>query len=272
VKHLKATSAIGVAAAALALSGPAAAITYSSISGWAGASPTVISSPDPNVPDVIFTYLSNGDGANTYEGAELLDGLTALPDSIDVEINRSTLTGRYTFDLSEMQSTLSANTTYGIQYYIDVDGWFSPDQVLRLGEVFLGANVAGSGTAMTFQKIVKGVLWDPSDPNQDPTQPGAIGAADEWTILGPEVQPAPPGLAAFDDSLTTEGDNTVDIFCGQCTRFLVTDIITVPTGVGFDVSSVQNTYGLVPEPATLALFGSGLLAAGAATRRRNRKR
>jgi hypothetical protein len=53
--------------------------------------------------------------------------------------------------------------------------------------------------------------------------------------------------------------------CGLCRKFVVTDIINTQPGAGDRgiVSSVSNTYTVVvPVPATLALFGAGLLGLG----------
>lgn len=246
---------------ALAATGGNAFASFSgTVGGWSTASPTTVSIAGN--PDIIFTFLANGDsGGGAWNGSSNLDGTSAFADDVNLQIGYTQ--GQYVFDLSFVNTSFTAplGTTYGIQYYIDVDGWFSDDQPFRLEDIFAGLNVT-QNDQFVFTKRVEGVLSDPLDPDQSPSQPGAIGAADEWTLLG----------TVFDETLTTSNNAPDSVTCGSCTRFLITDTLVRTVAGGGIVSSATNSFTIaeVPEPATLALFGTGLFAAGVANRRRRR--
>lgn len=268
MKLFKFAAAGGLAATAMVATAPAQADFLGLLSQWQAAPVQTVTRA--GLPDIIFTYLgtgaqAGGAGCANYLGCELAAGTSAFNANASVSINTNTA-DQYRVTIGNLN--LPAGSTYSIQYFVDVDGWFSPDQAFRLGDVFTGLDRTGAVVAdVSHTKQIRGVLADPADPTQDPT-----GPASNWTQLGPAVgTDGTNNFPAFVANVTTNGGSVQAPFCGQCTRFLITDIVTV-SGSGV-ANNITNTFGLaeVPEPATIALLGVGVVGAGLSARRRKAK-
>jgi hypothetical protein len=268
-KFSKLAAVSGLFASGMIAAQPASADFLGLLSDWQATPVQTVSRA--GVPTMIFTYLGTGSqggaGCATYLGCELATG-SAFNTNATVSINTNT-EDQYRVNIASLN--LPNPGTYSIQYFLDVDGWFSPDQAFRLGQVFTGLDRTGDDDlAITHTKDIKGVLPDPGVAAQLPG-----GPPDNWTVLGPAVGwDGVSSFAAFDASVSTNGGSEEAPFCGQCVRFLITDTVVLDGTTGNAANSITNTFGLVevPEPTTLALLGAGVAGAGFSARRRKSKR
>jgi hypothetical protein len=142
---------------------------------------------------------------------------------------------------------------YAIQYIVNIDPSSYPPENGQeaFGSVSLSLNATGQPNFGKFMisKRVQGL-----------TPIAATGGVNPWVVdndfdIG----------AVFDATLTTIDATPQTIFCGVCTRFLVTDYaVILNSSVATVLSQMTNTFQQVevPAPAPIALLAAGLLGVG----------
>jgi hypothetical protein len=274
--NLVKTAFAGGALATVLFSSQAFAIlaTFEDWAGMTSADIGTVTDPDDfgglTVTDKTITFISSGVGTSTQGSG--IDGSTQTvntdfveaADEVEVNFTESSTTGRHLVTARSVSgdelnlSSVTAGNVLGYQYVINIDPSSYPaadgDQVF--GSVFLGVIANGTFGSFTVSKRVQG-LTPISETGGTPWSENSNFAVG----------------AIFDDTLETTGATPDDVFCGVCTTFLVTDLITInSTPVGADLSAINNSFEqqTVPVPAPLALVGAGIIALGFARRRANK--
>ena len=250
-------AALGGALSLALVGGPAFAITTSTWSVWAT---TPITEGDKTITlvdrDASVTIQS------TPQNGATLTSNTAFAGNPNVTFFQNG-NGDYQVNLTGVGGgdfpIAGANgSIFAIQYIVNIDTSTYPagpgDNVF--GTVRLSLNATSPFGKYSVTKRVQGL-----------TPVSATGGVNVWTgdanyDIG----------VKFDGTLTTTDSTPATIFCGVCTRFLVTDYVTILNStIGTVLSQMTNTYQQVevPAPAPLALIGAGLF--GIAARRRQRK-
>ena len=210
--------------------------------------------------DKTITFISAGVGTATQ--ATSIDGSTQTVNTnfvetateVQVAFNQSATTGRHLVGVAAVSgsainlSGVSAGDILGYQYVINIDTSDYPatGEELRFGNVFLGLIANGIFGDFTVSKRVQGLT------------PIVVTGGTPWS-----ENPNFAVGAIFDQTISTTGATQASIFCGVCTTFLVTDLITInSTPIGADLSAINNSFEQVPVPAPLALVGIGLVGIG----------
>jgi hypothetical protein len=266
MKLIQSAAAVGAVTAAL-MSGQAFAVV-STFDLWAGLTAGnigTVTDPDDfgglTEGDKTITFISAGVGTATQGTA--IDGSTQTVDTdfveadsaIRVTFTQSVTTGRHRVNVTENGgnsidlSSVSAGDVLGYQYVINIDPSdypAAPDQEV-FGGVFLGLQANGTFGSFTVSKRVQGLT------------PIGVTGGTPWSVNNNFAVGT-----IFDATLSTTGATDDEVFCGVCTTFLVTDLITInSTPITADLSGIDNSFEqVVPVPAPLALVGAGILALG----------
>jgi hypothetical protein len=270
MNFLKTAAASGVIATAL-ISGQAFAAT-ATFEDWAAmTSADIATLTDPDdfggltATDKTITFISAGVGTSTQAttinntSQSVTTDFVEAADEVQVAFNESVTTGRHLVGVSAVSgasidlSGVVADNILGYQYVINIDPSSYPalPGEETFGTVFLGLIANGTFGSFDVSKRVQGLT------------PIALGGT-PWAVNS--------NFAVgnvFDATLETDGATQQSIFCGVCTTFLVTDLITInSTPIGADLSSINNSFeqGTIPVPAPLALVAVGLIGLGSIRR------
>jgi hypothetical protein len=239
------TQLLGAAAAAsLLAAGTAGAFVSLPLSTFKNGTP---------VTDGIFTYTyitSNADTEPDPSGGFPSIAPTNIPDAIGAVVNITTVEVG-----GEIVSTFQVANLAGLT------GVAGTDIFTLSYTVEMYASDPTEDEGLRFQTLGHGADVDSADDNIGTTK----------YVTGQDTVVVPN--ADFTAELTTTPTSGADTAtCGVCRKFAVTDVIdmTFAPGDRGIVFSISNTYRAAPVPATLALFGAGLLMMGGVMRR-NRK-
>ena len=217
------------------------------------------------VTDKTITLISAGVGTATQGTTQ--DASTQTVDTdfaetaseVEVNFNVSGTTGRHLVQVRAVSGDainltgVGAGDVLGYQYVINIDpsGYPAGPTEEVFGRTFLGLLANGDFGSYTVSKRIQGLT------------PFAVTGGTQWSVNG--------NFAVgeiFDKTISTDGATEASVFCGVCTTFLVTDLITInSTPITADLSAINNSFEqTVPVPAPLALVGAGMLALGLSRR------